>query len=188
MDKEEFVVKTLKELNIPLVSATGKSIVYLILEGYRQTGWSAGGASKVAKRYFPSKKSTQPIFTYLLLLANKSYCSKCRKVLELSQFHSNKSTPTGVQTMCKSCVSTYRSEKVDTTYYNAKRRAEEKQAIPPWANLNKIKEIYDNCPEGYHVDHIYPLNGKNSCGLHVENNLQYLSAKDNMRKGNKEPD
>lgn len=41
--------------------------------------------------------------------------------------------------------------------------------VPKWANMGAIKDIYDNCPEGYHV----------------ENNLQYLLAKDNLIKGNK---
>lgn len=187
MNKRDFVVESLKNLNIPSKSPTGKSIVDLIVLGYREAGWSAGGASKISKKYFPDKKASQPIFTQLLLIANKSYCSKCQQVLDLERFHSNKGMATSVQCMCKPCTSSYRRENVDTTYYNAKRRAEEKQAIPPWANLNKIKEIYDNCPKGYHVDHIFPLNGENSCGLHVENNLQYLTAEDNMKKGNKMP-
>lgn len=68
---------------------------------------------------------------------------------------------------------------------DAKRRAIELKAIPKFANLNKIKEIYKNCPKGYHVDHIIPLNNPIVCGLHVEWNLQYLSAKDNCSKGNK---
>ena len=67
---------------------------------------------------------------------------------------------------------------------NAKRKSCKLKATPTFADLNKIKEIYKNCPIGYHVDHIVPLQGKNVCGLHVEWNLQYLTASDNHTKSN----
>jgi len=67
----------------------------------------------------------------------------------------------------------------------AKRKASELRATPKFANLNKIKEIYKNCPKGYHVDHIVPLISKIVCGLHVEWNLQYLTPSDNCSKSNK---
>lgn len=60
-----------------------------------------------------------------------------------------------------------------------------KQATPPWADLGAIREFYRNRPEGYHVDHIVPINGKNVCGLHVIGNLQYLPASENLSKGNR---
>ena len=66
-----------------------------------------------------------------------------------------------------------------------KRRAIKLQALPNWANLDKIKEIYLTCPNGFDVDHILPLNNKLICGLHVEFNLQHLPEKENASKSNK---
>jgi hypothetical protein len=67
----------------------------------------------------------------------------------------------------------------------AKRRAIKLKATPKFANLNKIKEIYKNCPKGYVVDHIVPLQNKIVCGLHVEWNLQYLTKSENSSKCNR---
>jgi len=69
--------------------------------------------------------------------------------------------------------------------YVRMRQANKIKATPKWANLEKIKQIYLNCPSGYHVDHIIPLNNKSVCGLHVEYNLQYLTARENIKKSNK---
>ena len=68
---------------------------------------------------------------------------------------------------------------------NANERAARLQRLPAWADREKIKEFYMNCPEGFHVDHIIPLRGKNVSGLHVIENLQYLPAKENISKSNK---
>ncbi len=67
----------------------------------------------------------------------------------------------------------------------AHRRAVKLKATPIWANLEEIKNFYANCPKGYQVDHIVPLQGENVCGLHVINNLQYLTAAQNASKKNK---
>lgn len=56
---------------------------------------------------------------------------------------------------------------------------------PKWANTEQIRQFYVNCPEGFHVDHIIPLRGKLVCGLHVIENLQYLPAIENIKKGNR---
>lgn len=69
--------------------------------------------------------------------------------------------------------------------HNAKRRASKKSATPSWADLDKIKEIYKDCPKGYQVDHIVPLINPKVCGLHVEYNLQYLTKEENLQKYNK---
>jgi hypothetical protein len=75
---------------------------------------------------------------------------------------------------------------------NAKRKSKLLQRTPAWADLDKIKEFYaaansmsKNSGIEYHVDHVIPLQGKLCSGLHVENNLQILTAKENMSKGNK---
>lgn len=79
----------------------------------------------------------------------------------------------------------YLARKHEWPAYVAKRRAKLLQAIPAWADLEKIKSVYEECPAGMHVDHIIPLQGKTVSGLHVHNNLQYLTPVENMRKGNR---
>lgn len=66
----------------------------------------------------------------------------------------------------------------------AKRRAAKLNATPSWADLDAIAELYVKCPVGMEVDHIVPLQGKNVSGLHVLENLQYLSKKVNRQKSN----
>lgn len=67
----------------------------------------------------------------------------------------------------------------------AKRRATKLQRTPPWSDYSVIQEFYKECPEGYTVDHVLPLQGTLICGLHVVNNLQYLTSKENSKKGNR---
>lgn len=72
--------------------------------------------------------------------------------------------------------------------YTRKYQAAKLRATPSWLTAEQVSEmikIYENCPVGFHVDHIIPLQGKKVKGLHVPWNLQYLPALENMRKGNK---
>jgi len=74
----------------------------------------------------------------------------------------------------------------------ARYKNDKKKAIPLWADQEKIKNIYKKAANltkktgiRHHVDHIYPLKSKFMCGLHVETNLQILTAEENIRKGNR---
>ncbi len=70
----------------------------------------------------------------------------------------------------------------------AKRRAAKLNRTPKWLTKSDFKEIskfYLDCPKGYEVDHIIPLQGDIISGLHVLSNLQYLTIKDNRSKGNR---
>lgn len=69
-------------------------------------------------------------------------------------------------------------------------RAKKIQRTPAWANLQDIKDIYTAAAVvsrltgiSRHVDHIYPLNGRQVSGLHVVDNLQILRKCDNLSKG-----
>src|SRR6266498_4635097 len=68
---------------------------------------------------------------------------------------------------------------------NSRRRKIIKQQTPKWADRKAIVAFYQNCPPGYHVDHIVPLRGKLVSGLHMVENMQYLLKIENLRKGNK---
>jgi hypothetical protein len=59
-------------------------------------------------------------------------------------------------------------------------RARKRNAIPEDADLKLIQKIYENCPEGYHVDHRIALAAN---GKHHQDNLQYLPISENCRKG-----
>ncbi len=86
----------------------------------------------------------------------------------------------------------YEDNKAWFKTWNSKRRAQLIKATVSWADLNKIRDIYDRAMFlteitgiQHHVDHIIPLNSKYVCGLHVEYNLQILTEQENLTKSNK---
>lgn len=110
----------------------------------------------------------------LLSLVKHKYCSHCDSILPYKEFWNNSTTTDGKATSCRVCG--LASSKLRKVYIS--------ERTPAWADLEAIYTFYKNCPEGHHVDHIVPLQGKLVSGLHVISNLQYLLASDNLRKSN----
>jgi hypothetical protein len=77
---------------------------------------------------------------------------------------------------------------------NARRQRNKQRGfpVPPWRRTVEDREAIDaayaNCPPGLTVDHVAPLKHAEIIGLHVLENLAYLSRSDNSRKGCKLPE
>jgi hypothetical protein len=86
----------------------------------------------------------------------------------------------------------WRSKNVDKrNELRQRRNAALRNRLPAWANLRKIRAIYKEAARltkvtgvRHHVDHIVPVQGVLVSGLHVECNLQILTAAENIRKAN----
>lgn len=134
--------------------------------------------NKHIRRLFPGVKLSgkQTWKSYLLdNYSNYKRCTSCNNYKQKSEFGLANDRYDGLNNKCLSCDKTRVSS----------RKALVNNRIPLWANLDKISEIYLKCPKGMEVDHIVPLLGTNICGLHVENNLQYLTPLQNQIKSNK---
>jgi len=80
----------------------------------------------------------------------------------------------------------------------AKRRAAKIQRTPKWLTDDDfwmIEQAYEIAAIrskltgfSWHVDHIYPLQGRTVSGLHVPSNLRVIPWYDNLSKANKFPD
>src|SRR3990167_1988903 len=120
--------------------------------------------------------------------ANRKYCEANkikRSEIEKARYAANTEE-------MKIAAKQYRAANPDKVRaWNGTRRATQRRATPPWANLSLIKEIYAKAGalwrdtgEVHHVDHIIPLAHPRVCGLHVQANLQVLLGVENMRKSN----
>lgn len=76
------------------------------------------------------------------------------------------------------------SRRVITKNYQGRKRSQRRGRLVQ-THMDETRNIYKNCPSGFEVDHVIPLQGKNVSGLHVPWNLQYLTVSENRRKGRK---
>lgn len=157
--------------------------------------------SRYLSKEFPKKPKQVKWGNYLLSLIQHKKCSTCREITSIEDYSTDHSTWDSLCRHCKYCKSVmrinftalnpeyaakdYAKNKAAYVTRAIKYKTQRTLATPLWADLCKIQEIYVKCPEGYHVDHIVPLQGKDVCGLHVETNLQYLTERANLQKSNK---
>lgn len=175
---------------------TGKSIkltpeTFLQLisqESYnlRQLGLGSATIPKMLKELLPTRISrgnnTKPC-TDILREVGYKYCQHCKEAHPLELFRSNQAHSQGYNTFCIPCQN--RTTALTQAYRQSNYRASKLQRTPSWQQTEEIKAFYNACPAGMHVDHIIPLQGEKVSGLHVLENLQYLSAVENVQKRNK---
>ena len=192
MDKLDFVKEMLNSLEIgeEVIAYKGSpyervvSMVNLIILGQRGSKVHPKLFRELTEKYFPEKPHGQHIFTYLQNISDHLWCYKCNQVLPKENFAMNAGGKSrDRQSCCRGCRGGI-NKLYDLVAVN-KRRAAKLERTPPWVDHDAIKKIYENCPPGYHVDHIVPLQGTRVSGLHVPKNLQYLPATENLRKSNK---
>lgn len=127
-------------------------------------------ANEAAKRHYHKKKAENPDFLVKQNEKSRAKYSAGGKRKEIAL----------------QCAARWRKENPGhKLHMNKQRELAKDQRTPTWADLDAIKEIYVKCPDGHHVDHVIPLRGTLVSGLHVENNLQYLTPEENMKKGNR---
>jgi hypothetical protein len=130
-------------------------------------------------------------------LSNKYYHKNKEIILQKQKEYFQKKYPENKQKIKEATRRFRKNNPGWTAFHCAKYRAKKLKATPPWLtdfDLDYIKNLYaqakwltQNTETVYHVDHIYPLQGKEVCGLHTPTNLQIITGSENSRKSNKIP-
>ena len=149
------------------------------------------------QKYEKSLKRTQEKAEYFI--KNKDYIDARIKVYTIANIEKVKQYSKQYREINKQKLKTYNSEWAKSNAGMATARARKHQLAklqrtPKWVDSGiewVIKEVYDLAALrtkvhgfSWHVDHIVPLQGKLVSGLHIPENLQVISAVENMRKRN----
>lgn len=98
-----------------------------------------------------------------------------------------------IKGICPTCEKEFhgRPHKVYCTYrcspgYKVPKKLSKRHIarVPKWTNKKEVLTFYMKCPTGMQVDHIIPLNHPDVSGLHVLENLQYITPEQNAKKSN----
>jgi len=111
-----------------------------------------------------------------------------KNVASQKEYYRKNSTPerrAAINAYCRERYKTIAEVRKKSLIKNELYALDKLNRIPIWCDREAIKEIYKLCPEGMEVDHIIPKTGELVSGLHVPENLQYLTPFDNRSKGNK---
>ena len=182
---------------------------YLFLECHKEN------LSIYCKKAFGHLAINKPINVsyprYLLFLCGFKKCKLSKNIYPLSEFSKTKINWTGYQDYSiPGRKEWYNSSKENISEYNklyraqnlwkiaaitAKRRAKKLNATPLWLTKEQWLEIENKYKEAeyltnttgikYVIDHYFPLQGKYVSGLHVPNNLQVITEKENREKSSK---
>lgn len=198
MNKEEAIRLILNSVVITSKAYTKEDLIralskkhYVLKEELNCTHTTV---TRLMDKLAPDRIKGEKLCKYLLRSRKLKVCCSCDEVKTLTDFYGNNSKSDRIANSCISCQKDYLKDYYPDYYVNNKDKYAEakvryklqvQNATPKWANREKIRDIYLKCPKGYHVDHVIPLQGDNVCGLHVETNLQYLTAFENISKGNK---
>lgn len=109
----------------------------------------------------------------------KTYYEGNKRVL----FDKNNARRHGNPERTKKAAKKWRDNNKDTLSFHRTKRRKQTSIVPLTEDEKlQLKLIYANRPEGYHVDHIVPLA---KGGKHHPDNLQYLPAIENLKKGSR---
>ena len=118
-------------------------------------------------------------------------CKVCKNTRNAKTYHNDERVKK--QTI-ERAYRNMRARKEDPVYRNSYNvwhtlRQRPGKVVPAWVKFSDFRKIYERVhkkgADKHVADHVVPLKGKNVCGLHVPENLQVITHKANLAKGNR---